>query len=86
MEQPGSEFHTLAEDGLLLRGQDNRCKSPIADIPLCGYVKGLLGAHHYGLRGLPFSPYHPYDLLRLFLFNRFIAFSCFSLLLSPLLK
>jgi len=22
MEQPGSEFHTLAEDGLLLRGQD----------------------------------------------------------------
>gem|GEM_PF-1347676 len=54
-----------------------------------GYVamsRGFYGAYHYGLRGLPFSPYHPYDLLRLFLFNRFIAFSCFSLLLSPLLK
>jgi hypothetical protein len=84
MEQSGFELDALSEDGL--QPPDLNIQ-PMKKSPLCAVLSGeFYGAQHYGLSGRPVSPYHLYDLLRLFLFKRFIAFSCFSLLLSPLLK
>jgi hypothetical protein len=84
VEQSGFELDALSEDGFQPPDQDIQ---PMTKSLLCAaWSRDFYGTHHYGLRGLPVSPYHLYDLLRLFLFKRFIAFSCFSLLRSPLLK
>ena len=85
MEQPGSDLNPRWSPASGARHRID-VKAPLLTHLCVAMSRGFYGAYHYGLRGLPFSPYHPYDVLRLFLFNRFIAFSCFSLLLSPLLK